>query len=291
MTNKFKLITVAVLYVQLFKKYHVDLPDSGSLFWNLLVPASIWFGTTDTEHSVHTYDLLLLPDHYSEFPVHTCSHLCCPMRGRGVLNVRFSSWLVCQGPASCPRLWPCHHRCHSTVVTFLSREPCFLTPNMSDGVTACCRSAGYMLRFSIQWPLAWISVTLLLQLRSSDCSWKLMQRAVFGLRPSVHVSVSSCNVGSICSTTNKFWHKQSQWCIQLLCFYQHWMCNGLSWRCHLKYLRRQWSAAYQLHTWCLWQLCSDMVKIKLTLTESRSNKCIARKVFACVLIFICTIKK
>lgn len=54
------------------------------------------------------------------------NHLRCPVRGCDVLHVRVSSWLMCWGPASCPRLWPCHDRCHSAVVTFSSSEPCFL---------------------------------------------------------------------------------------------------------------------------------------------------------------------
>lgn len=133
-----KLPTLLSLHLYIFKKNipHLVIFDSLGLKIYYIWEHWHWHETpplprTITHHSLDTPAFI---------------HLRCPVRGCGVLHVRVSSWLMCWGPASCPRLWPCHDRCHSAVVTFSSSEPCFFvfffTPNMSDGVTACCCAGG-----------------------------------------------------------------------------------------------------------------------------------------------------
>lgn len=70
-------------------------------FW---VPGSldIFYLEPLTLKTLQTNDPACPPDRYSPLPCYTCSHLCCPARRRGVLDVRVSSWLVCWGSTSCP---------------------------------------------------------------------------------------------------------------------------------------------------------------------------------------------
>lgn len=51
----------------------------------------------------------------------------------------------------------------------VQRAPIF-TPNMSDGVPACCSAVGDMLGYSAESPLAWVSATPFIQPRIPSCS-------------------------------------------------------------------------------------------------------------------------
>lgn len=117
--------------------------------------------------SIFTFGYILVSGSTSSSHGYTCSHLCCPVRTRGAFNVRVHSWLLCQGPASRPQLWPCQYRCHSAVVTFPSTESCFNTkPEWWRDFL--------LLRLSAEQPLA--SVT---PFRSKSCSKAFSPPAMF----------------------------------------------------------------------------------------------------------------
>lgn len=149
---------------------HTSFIHSAQLgyFW---VPGSldIFYLEPLTLKTLQTNDppaLLTVTHHSPATPAVTCAAL----RGDVVcwMSGLAAGWCVGALPPA-PRLLPCHHRCHSTAVTFSSSEPYF-TSNMSDGVTACCCAACNMLWFSMACPLARVSVTPLLQPRTPDCS-------------------------------------------------------------------------------------------------------------------------
>lgn len=156
-----KLPTLLSLHLYRKRKeiYHIWL------FLTPWVSKSIIFGSTDTDMRPHLSPGPLLTTPWIHLHSFTCAALwgdvaCC-------MSELAAGWCVGVLPP-CPRLWPCHDRCHSAVVTFSSSEPCFFwvffTPNMSDGVTACCCAGGG------GEPLAWISVKLFLQHRIPNCS-------------------------------------------------------------------------------------------------------------------------
>lgn len=99
--TSFTLFLTLITETRTFQNTPLSSTELSLLFLSPWISGYILFRTTDTENSADERPACP-PDRYSPLPCYTCSHLCCPARRRGVLDVRVSSWLVCWGSTSCP---------------------------------------------------------------------------------------------------------------------------------------------------------------------------------------------